>query len=83
MKLSERQKKVIQLIDNETYTVSVIERYYNEDPLTMGGRKNSNVSFYVRMVNKVNAFMTAVNGFLEFLDETVDEKIDENDGKTA
>lgn len=72
MRLSKRQKKVVELIGDERFSVDVVERYYKEDPLTMGG-KRPNISFYVRMVNDVNSFMKAVNGFLKILDESFDE----------
>ena len=72
MQLSKRQKKVVELIGDERFTVEIVERYYKEDPLTMGGWR-PNISFYVRMVNDVNSFMKAVNGFLKILDESFEE----------
>ena len=73
MQLSKRQKKVVELIGDERFTVEIVERYYKEDPLTMGGGRRPNISFYVRMVNDVNSFMKAVNGFLKILDESFEE----------
>lgn len=70
MQLTERQKKFVEIIGDERFTVSIVERYYKEDALSMDTRRSS-VSFNIRMVNCVNSFMAAIDGILRILDEKI------------
>lgn len=72
MQLSERQKKIVELIGDERFPVHIVERYYKENPLTMDTR-NSSVSFHVRMVNCVNSYMAAIDGLLRLVDLKIGE----------
>lgn len=65
MKLTEKQRAVVEMIAHPDYSVSTIEHYYRESSYQLAQKsKSGNESFYLLMVRKCNAFMDAVDGIL-------------------
>ena len=65
MKLSEKQKTVIRLINDDRFTEQVCERYWKENATKDG----KDYSFNLMQIKEVNAFMKAVTGIAAKLEE--------------
>ena len=68
MNLSEKQKTIIRLINDDRFTEQVCEKYWKENAAKMG-KGNSNYTFHIAQIGEVNAFMRAVTGIETILDE--------------
>lgn len=65
MKLSEKQKTIIRLINDDRFTEQVCEKYWKENAAKTG----KDFSFNLMQIKEVNAFMRAVTGIATILDE--------------
>ena len=66
MKLTEKQRLVVEMISHPDYSVSTIERYYKENSYQLSKKgKVGNESFYALMIRKCDAFMDAVDGIIK------------------
>lgn len=68
MKLSEKQKAIIRLINDERFTEEVCEKYWKTEATSVSG-KRSDYSFHVVLIKEVNAFMRAVAGLEAVLED--------------
>lgn len=68
MQLSEKQKAIIRLINDERFTEEVCEKYWKAEATSVSG-KRSDYSFYVVLIKEVNAFMRAVAGLEAVLED--------------
>lgn len=66
MKLTEKQRAIVEMIAHPDYPVSTIELYYRESSYQLAQKfKSVNESFYLLMIRKCNSFMDAVDGILK------------------
>ena len=65
MKLSEKQKTIIRLINDDRFTEQVCEKYWKENAAKTG----KDFSFHLMQIKEVNAFMRAITGIETILDE--------------
>lgn len=68
MKLSENQKTVIQLINDDRFTPELCEKFWKANASEICKRQ-ADWSFYVMTIKEVNAFMRAVSGIVGILEE--------------
>ena len=65
MKLNQQQKAIVQMINDKKYTIEYIEKRYKEKP-----DKINRLSYSLGLQEswQVEAFMTAVDGIIDYLD---------------
>ena len=68
MKLTERQKTLVRLINSSRFPVEICEKYWKEDPQALAGRTGM-YSFCLDQVKQVNAFMEGVAALSRILEE--------------
>ena len=73
MKLNEKQKRIINLINDDQYTVDQCEKYWNANAAELMDQRRINWSFYVLQIKEVNAFMRAVNGIIKILEDRAEK----------
>lgn len=65
MKLNQKQKAIVQMINNKKYTIEYIEERYKEKPESIN---RFSYSLGLKESWLVEAFMTAVDGIIDYLD---------------
>lgn len=66
MELTEREKRLIQMIGNKKYTIDLIEKYWKKNAVNF--KSKSEWSYNIMIIREVNAFMEAIEGIEKILE---------------